>query len=56
MLVALPLMPVLFVGHGSPMNAISDNTFTRKWSEVGQGLPAAQAVVVISAHWLTRPV
>ena len=48
-----PLMPVLFVGHGNPMNAISDNSFTRQWSTVGEGLPEAQAIVVISAHWLT---
>lgn len=48
-----PLMPVLFVGHGNPMNAISDNSFTRKWTEIGAGLPEAQAIVVISAHWLT---
>jgi 4,5-DOPA dioxygenase extradiol len=48
-----PLMPVLFVGHGSPMNAISDNAFTRTWTEVGAGLPEAQAIVVVSAHWLT---
>ncbi|MEO6472829.1 MAG: class III extradiol ring-cleavage dioxygenase [Aeromicrobium sp.] len=48
-----PLMPVLFVGHGNPMNAISDNSFTQKWHEVGEGLPDAQAIVVISAHWLT---
>lgn len=47
------LMPVLFVGHGNPMNAISDNTFTQKWTEVGAGLPEAQAIVVVSAHWLT---
>jgi 4,5-DOPA dioxygenase extradiol len=46
-------MPVLFVGHGNPMNAISDNAFTQQWSEVGRGLPDAQAIVVISAHWLT---
>ncbi|MBC7630610.1 class III extradiol ring-cleavage dioxygenase [Aeromicrobium sp.] len=50
---ASALMPVLFVGHGNPMNAISDNSFTRTWAEVGEGLPAAQAIVVISAHWLT---
>ncbi len=46
-------MPVLFVGHGNPMNAISDNAFTREWERVGRELPEAQAVVVISAHWLT---
>jgi 4,5-DOPA dioxygenase extradiol len=49
-----PRMPVLFVGHGNPMNAILDNSFTRKWQSVGATLPAAQAIVVISAHWLTR--
>lgn len=48
-----PRMPVLFVGHGNPMNAISDNSFTREWVRVGAQLPAAQAIVVISAHWLT---
>lgn len=47
------LMPVLFVGHGNPMNAIQDNVFTRAWTEVGAELPEAQAIVVISAHWLT---
>ncbi len=52
-LVPSPRMPVLFVGHGNPMNAISDNSFTREWQRVGAGLPAAQAIVVISAHWLT---
>lgn len=46
-------MPVLFVGHGSPMNAISDNGYTRTWVREGQQLPAAQAIVVVSAHWLT---
>ncbi|MCB9821672.1 dioxygenase [Candidatus Nomurabacteria bacterium] len=49
-----PLMPVLFVGHGNPMNAILDNDITRSWQKVGKQLPDAQAIVVISAHWLTR--
>lgn len=49
-----PQMPVLFVGHGNPMNAISDNDITRMWSYVGTNLPKAQAIVVISAHWLTH--
>lgn len=48
-----PKMPVLFVGHGNPMNAISDNSITQEWQRVGAKLPAAQAIVVISAHWLT---
>ena len=47
-------MPVLFIGHGNPMNAISDNDFTREWERVGRELPEPQAIVVVSAHWLTR--
>ncbi len=47
-------MPVLFVGHGNPMNALYDNDITRVWSKVGSELPRPQAIVVISAHWLTR--
>ena len=46
-------MPALFVGHGNPMNAISDNDFTRTWASVGEGLPEPQAIAVVSAHWLT---
>ncbi|MGI9083786.1 MAG: dioxygenase family protein [Aeromicrobium sp.] len=46
-------MPVLFVGHGNPMNAISDNAFTRTWARVGHELPEPQAIVIVSAHWLT---
>ena len=50
-------MPVLFVGHGSPMNAIEDNAFTRKLRQVGEDLRRNQppkAILVVSAHWLTR--
>jgi 4,5-DOPA dioxygenase extradiol len=47
-------MPVLFVGHGSPMNAIEDNEFSRGWREVGKTLPTPQAILCISAHWETR--
>jgi len=46
-------MPVLFVGHGSPMNAIEDNEFSRKWREVGQALPRPKAILCVSAHWET---
>jgi 4,5-DOPA dioxygenase extradiol len=46
-------MPVLFVGHGSPMNAIEDNLFSRAWREVGQNLPRPKAILCISAHWET---
>lgn len=46
-------MPVLFVGHGNPMNAIEDNAFSRNWREVGKTLPKPKAILCISAHWET---
>ncbi|GAB4021114.1 4,5-DOPA-extradiol-dioxygenase [Spirosoma koreense] len=49
-----PLMPVLFVGHGSPMNGIEDNEFSRRWKQMAQEIPTPTAVLVISAHWFTR--
>ncbi|MCX9081499.1 MAG: 4,5-DOPA dioxygenase extradiol [Candidatus Methanoperedens sp.] len=47
-------MPVLFVGHGSPMNLILKNQFTQSLSELGKKLPGPRAILVISAHWLTQ--
>lgn len=47
-------MPVLFMGHGSPMNAIEDNEFVRNWRKLATELPSPKAIVVISAHWETR--
>jgi 4,5-DOPA dioxygenase extradiol len=47
-------MPVLFLGHGSPMNAIEENEFVRGWREIGKTLPKPNAVLCISAHWETR--
>jgi 4,5-DOPA dioxygenase extradiol len=47
-------MPVLFVGHGNPMNAILDNNFTRSLAEWGKKLDRPNAVLVVSAHWLTK--
>lgn len=47
-------MPLLFVGHGNPMNAIEDNEFSKKWHELGKELPKPQAILCISAHWETR--
>ncbi len=47
-------MPVLFIGHGSPMNGIEDNEFSRQWQELGRRIPTPKAVLCISAHWLTR--
>lgn len=47
-------MPVLFVGHGNPMNAIDKNEFHNKWAELGKTLPKPKAILVVSAHWLTK--
>jgi 4,5-DOPA dioxygenase extradiol len=46
-------MPVLFVGHGSPMNAIEDNPFTRQWDTLSEKLPRPKAILCVSAHWFT---
>lgn len=47
-------MPVLFVGHGSPMNAIEDNAFTRTWTEIAARIPKPEAILCVSAHWVTE--
>lgn len=47
-------MPLVFLGHGSPMNAIEDTRFSRAWSELGKTLPRPKAILVVSAHWMTR--
>jgi 4,5-DOPA dioxygenase extradiol len=47
-------MPLLFVGHGNPMLAITDNIFKQGWQELGRRLPHPKAILCISAHWLTR--
>ena len=47
-------LPVLFVGHGSPMNGIEDNDFSRRWAQLGKTITKPKAVLCISAHWLTR--
>lgn len=44
-------MPVLFLGHGNPMNAIRDNVWVRDWAEMGRQLPRPRAVLCVSAHW-----
>lgn len=46
-------MPALFIGHGSPMNGIEDNSFSRSWSALGKSVAPPAAVLCISAHWLT---
>jgi 4,5-DOPA dioxygenase extradiol len=47
-------MPALFLGHGSPMNAIEDNAFSRGWRDVAARIPKPRAVLCVSAHWETR--
>jgi 4,5-DOPA dioxygenase extradiol len=47
-------MPVLFVGHGNPMNAIDRNEFHRGWEAVARRLPKPKSVLCVSAHWETR--
>jgi len=47
-------MPVLFLGHGSPMNAIEINEFSRTWQDMGKSLLRPSAVLCVSAHWETR--
>ena len=49
-----PRLPAIFIGHGSPMNAIEDNTYSRSWRELGESLPAPIAILCVSAHWTTR--
>ena len=44
-------MPSIFVGHGSPMNAIDDNEFSRTWAELGRSIGRPEAILCISAHW-----
>ncbi|RZK50634.1 MAG: 4,5-DOPA dioxygenase extradiol [Pedobacter sp.] len=46
-------MPVLFIGHGSPMNGIETNPFSQTWNQLGNDIPKPSAVLVISAHWYT---
>ena len=48
------MMPVIFIGHGSPMNGIEDNEFSRYWKKLASEIERPKAVLCISAHWLTR--
>jgi len=48
------LMPVLFIGHGSPMNGIEDNEFSRRWRNMAKEIPTPAAVLVVSAHWFSK--
>jgi 4,5-DOPA dioxygenase extradiol len=44
-------LPALFLGHGSPMNALKENAWTRAWAAIGAALPRPRAVLAVSAHW-----
>lgn len=47
-------MPVLFIGHGSPMNGIEHNEFSDSWARLAKEIPIPKAILVVSAHWLSR--
>jgi 4,5-DOPA dioxygenase extradiol len=47
-------MPVLFIGHGSLMNGIEDNEFSRRWTQMAKEISVPKSVLVISAYWLTK--
>lgn len=47
-------MPLIFIGHGSPMNAIEDNIYTKSWKEIGSTLSNPRAILILSAHWITH--
>ena len=49
-------MPVVFFGHGTPMNVVSDNRYTQAWREIGRALPKPKAILCVSAHWFTEGV
>lgn len=49
-------MPALFIGHGSPMNALEDNVFTRGWQAAAQRIAKPRAILCVSAHWESRGV
>lgn len=49
-----PRMPALFVGHGSPMNAIEENEFVQGWRNLGKTIPRPKAILCVSAHWETK--
>lgn len=48
------ILPALFIGHGSPLNIVADNAYTRALAALGPALPRPRAILVVSAHWLTR--
>lgn len=49
-------MPAIFIGHGTPMNAVEKNKFSEKWEQIGKVLPRPRAILIVSAHWYTNGV
>jgi 4,5-DOPA dioxygenase extradiol len=47
-------MPVLFIGHGSPMNIVQENAYTRSLPALAAAVPPPSSILVVSAHWLTE--
>ena len=47
------MTPAIFIGHGSPMNALEENEYTRGWREIAAGIPRPRAILSVSAHWYT---
>jgi len=45
------LMPAIFIGHGNPMNALSENNYTKGWASIGKSIPRPKAILSISAHY-----
>src|SRR5215204_4808011 len=46
-------MPAIFLGHGNPMNALLENSYTKGWRAIGAAVPRPKAILSISAHWYT---
>jgi 4,5-DOPA dioxygenase extradiol len=44
-------MPIIFFGHGNPMNALQDNAYTQGWAAIGESIPRPKAILAVSAHW-----
>lgn len=47
-------MPVVFTGHGSPMNTVENNRFTKEWTQLSEFIPKPKAILAVSAHWYTH--
>ena len=47
-------LPVLFIGHGNPMNALGNNEYYDAWQHLGENLPKPKAILCVSAHWETQ--